>query len=264
MANLLLVTMWVASAGVRVVPVNAQTPQKIVVNVSPNITTTVRFTQPVDVKSLTIGDPDRFDSEANSPLQVNLKALSRKYGYSSNMNLMSVGNEALVFELRTVVPEEADNVVTVELPAHAAPPVPCNEQTEAAVKAVSQTEEQQLLRELADSLRVAHLDSRTVKADIILQILDTVHAGARAWVRFAVQNRSRTRWQAGELKLEMVSEGRVAALPVHFFLPQTPLAPEETVFGALAVPLGNAKTIVHMRVEEKNGARAVTSSDFSF
>ncbi len=264
MITLLLWFLAANAAGIRTVRIDPKAPVRLTLNVAPNVTTTVRFSKRVNAKSLALGDPDRFEIELASPSQLNAKALSRRYGYETNLNLATEAGDPLVLRLVTVATDDADNIVTIEMGQGSV--LSCDEQLGAAVQNARAQYEQALLQQAASALAFRQVDARAVKDGVILKLLGAVAIGDKMLVRFAVQNRSKAPWCRGSTAIIERFKDGVRALATTVYANETVANTEETISAALSVAVESSDSHPHfiLQVKEKTGTRNIEINDFSF
>lgn len=237
--------------------------------VSPNIVTSILFSSPIDLESVIIGDTNRFDTLPFGDQQLNVKALTNEMGYETNMYVRAKNGQVMSFWLAIADKSKANPVIKVQLEsdvlgngAKSAMPADENACREALDKATLA-----LLKNAAEGISYKHVDKRAVFDEVILKVLDFNKIGNRGILRFAVENRSRYAWSAGEVRLS-VADGRKEAETIdasqYFNMPT--INTDEELFGAMIFYLRDLSTQAKftLQVFERKGSRNPEVSGLRF
>lgn len=237
--------------------------------VSPNIVTSILFSSPIDLESVIIGDTNRFDTLPFGEQQLNIKALTNEISYETNMYVRAKNGQVMSFWLIIADKSKANPVVKVQLESdvlngNGKTPVTADENScrEALDKATLA-----LLKNATEGISYKHVDQRAVFDEIVLKVLDFNKIGNRGIIRFAVENRSRYAWTAGEVRLS-VSDGRKEAetIDVSQYFNTPAINTDEELYGAIIFFLRDLSTQArfNLQVFERKGSRNPEVSKLRF
>ena len=233
----------------------------IVLHVAPNTITSVRFSKPIDIHSVKFGDPSRFGGSPQQDIQIDLRALSDKYGYTSNLNVVTQTGEGLSFELVIVEPKHADVFVSValELSDDAEDKHSCDSRIFAAKQDAQAKAELELLHDVIKGVTYRRLDERAVTYGVILRVIDFIKLGNKGLMHFSIDNQSRDGWASGSIKLTFSVNGQKPnVIDTAAIFAESVVSRGDEVSGSLSFDMFDvpANATFSVQAFEKNGARS--------
>lgn len=184
-----------------------------------------------------------------------------KIGFRTNCNF-ALDNGISVPVWISIVDKQPDTLVEMHVAANGkavgSPTAEIDERVYTAVEEYKAKSRLLLATQASESAVSRSLNNRTIQDGIVLALHNHVRLGSVAVVRFSVENRSRSAWPAGEVKIQWYVPGNdPKPLDVSYYFRSPVIESGEEVFCALVTNFydmpENARFTI--QVFEKNGAR---------
>lgn len=268
------------ASSIRRYEVTAENKTKpIEIKAAPNRIASVRFNRPFEQKALYCGDGQRFLVQAIDDIQVNVKAINNDYGRETNCIVMTKTGVPVVLNIVTTDPKRADSFVDV---IFATSDLPSTEvELSRRLQEVQQTFESKLkdvqercrddadealVKQVAQSIVAQHINSRGIRADVLITVTDIVKLSDRIFVRLELDNQSRDPFVVGEVEINVTSSDAKDPFKLERLVPffqRNVLDRNESTLGAVAftppqLPRGAR---LALKVLERNGSRHLEIKD---